>query len=308
MLVRSILAAAFLAAAARGEAAPALEVTQIAPGNFVHYGQHEERSADNLGDNANIGFIVGSRCVLVIDAGGSRALGERLRAAVKRHTDKPVCYLVLTHVHPDHVFGAPAFLDEGPEVIGHANLPRQIAARGRNYLNSLRRDLGASADGSEIVPPSRILAAGQALELDLGGRTVDIKAWPEAHTDHDLTVFDRATETLWLGDLLFVEHTPVADSRITGFLDSMRVLRTVPAKHFVPGHGRPDAVWPAALDAQERYFTLVMRETRDALKRRRTLMEAVEEVGFSERGNWVNFETYHRRNVTTAYTELEWEE
>ena len=49
-------------------------------------------------------------------------------------------------------------------------------------------------------------------------------------------------------------------------------------------------------------------ETRSAIKRKRTLMEAVEEVGWTERGNWVNFESYHRRNVTTAYTELEWEE
>lgn len=308
MIVRSILAAALLSAAARGEAAPALEVTEIAPGNFVHYGKHEERSAENLGDNANIGFIVGNRCVLVIDAGGSRALGERLRAALKRVTDKPVCYLVLTHAHPDHIFGASAFLDDRPEVIGHESLPRQLAARARNYLNSLRRDLGASADGSAIVPPSRTVAARQVIGLDLGGRTADIRAWPEAHTDHDLTVFDRATGTLWLGDLLFVEHTPVADSRISGFLESMQVLRGVEAKRFVPGHGRTDASWPAALDPQERYFTLVMRETRDALKRRRTLMEAVEEVGLSERGNWVNFDMYHRRNITTAYTELEWEE
>jgi glyoxylase-like metal-dependent hydrolase (beta-lactamase superfamily II) len=183
-----------------------------------------------------------------------------------------------------------------------------MAARGGNYLNSLRRDLGAVAEGSEIVPPSRTIAAAQVIELDLGGRTVDIRAWPPAHTDNDLTVYDRTTKTLWLGDLLFVQHTPVADSRISGFLEAMQVLRSIDARSFIPGHGRTDARWPAALDPQERYFKLVMRETRDALKRRRTLMEAVDEVGLSESGDWVNFDTYHRRNVTAAYTELEWEE
>ena len=45
------------------------EIEQIAPGNYVHYGQHAARSRDNAGDNANIGFIVGERCVLVFDTG-----------------------------------------------------------------------------------------------------------------------------------------------------------------------------------------------------------------------------------------------
>jgi len=52
-------------------------VTEVAPGNFVHYGSFEERSPENLGDNANIGFIVGERCVLVLDAGGSLRSGRR---------------------------------------------------------------------------------------------------------------------------------------------------------------------------------------------------------------------------------------
>jgi quinoprotein relay system zinc metallohydrolase 2 len=300
--------AAMLAVAPAVAAPPAMDMVEIAPGNFVHYGTHAERSAENLGDNANIGFIVGDRCVLVVDAGGSRALGERLRAAVRRVTDKPVCYLVITHVHPDHFFGAAAFLEDRPEVIGHENLPRQLAARARTYMNALKRDLGDAAEGSETLPPTRTVPVSRTLEVDLGRRVVEIRAWPPAHTDNDLTVLDRATRTLWLGDLLFVEHTPVLDSNITGFLGVMQALKEIETAHFVPGHGRTKARWPDALEPQRRYFVRILEETRSAIKRKRTLMEAVEEVGLSERDNWLNFEAYHRRNVTTAYTELEWEE
>ena len=60
------------------EAPPPLQVEQIAPGNFVHYGSLEDRSPANLGDQANVGFIVGERCVAVIDTGGSLAVGRRL--------------------------------------------------------------------------------------------------------------------------------------------------------------------------------------------------------------------------------------
>ncbi len=285
-----------------------LEMVEISSGNFVHYGELAERSPGNLGDQANIGFIVGQRCVLVVDTGGSLPIGTALRAAIRRATGKPVCYVVITHVHPDHFFGAAAFVEDQPEFIGHENLPRQLAARARPYINSLHRDLGERAAGSEIVMPTRTIAAGDTLVLDLGDRLVEVKAWPPAHTDDDVTVYDRATRTLWLADLLFIDHTPVLDSNITGFLAVMQQLRGLDVKQYVAGHGRSGLAWPKPLDPQERYFKVILNETRAAIKNRRSLMQAVNEIGLSETGNWVNFDTFHRRNVTTAYTELEWEE
>lgn len=288
-------------------AAEALPVTELAPGNFVHYGVHEDRSAANLGDNANIGFIIGERCVLVVDTGGSYAIGSALREAIRKVSDKPVCYVVITHVHPDHFFGAAAFVADKPEFIGHENFPRQLAGRARPYLNSLQRDLGDLAQGSEPIQVTRTIATGETLSLDLGGRMVDIKAWVPAHTDDDLTVFDRRTRTLWLADLLFIDHTPVLDSNITGFLDVMAQLRNIDAAHYVAGHGRSALPWPQPFDAQEHYFRVILVETRAAIKRGDSLMEAVNTIGLSEEPNWVNFDGFHRRNVTTAWTELEWE-
>ncbi|MBI3526527.1 MAG: quinoprotein relay system zinc metallohydrolase 2 [Betaproteobacteria bacterium] len=281
------------------------DVTEVAPGNYVHYGSFDERSADNLGDNANIGFIVGDQCVLAVDAGGSLPVGRALRQAIRRVTPLPVCYVVLTHVHPDHFFGAAAFLDDHAQFIAHENYPAQLAARARSYVNSLQRDLGTAAAGSEIVGPT--LLVRERLELDLGGRTVVMQAWPPAHTDDDLTVFDAPTRTLWLSDLLFVGHTPVIDGTITGFLAVMKDLRTIAADHYMPGHGRSDLPWPKALDAQQRYFTVILDETRAAIRSRKTIQQATDEVGLSEAGNWAAFDLFHRRNVTTAFAELEWE-
>ena len=281
------------------------DVTEVAPGNYVHYGSFDERSPDNLGDNANIGFIVGEKCVLAVDTGGSLPVGRALRQAIRRVTPLPVCYVVLTHVHPDHFFGAAALRDDHPQFIAHENYPAQLAARSRSYANSLQRDLGAASEGSEIVRPT--LLVRQRLELDLGGRTVLVQAWPPAHTDDDLTVFDTPTRTLWLSDLLFVGHTPVIDGTITGFLAVMKELRVIAADHYVPGHGRSDLAWPKPLDAQQRYFAAILNETRAAIRNRKTIQQATDEVGLSEAGKWAAFDRFHRRNVTAAYAELEWE-
>jgi hypothetical protein len=55
-------------------------------------------------------------------------------------------------------------------------------------------------------------------------------------------------------------------------------------------------------------LNVVLSETRAAIKHKKTIEEAVDTVGLSEQDRWVNFEMFHRRNVTNAYTELEWED
>lgn len=283
-----------------------LPMEQVAPGNYVHYGVHAERSPDNLGDNANIGFIVGDKCVAVIDTGGSRAVGDALREAIRAVTPLPVCYVVITHVHPDHFFGAAAFVADDPQFVGHTELPAAFAARGKFYLKTLERDLGEAAKGSEVIVPKLLVKGEQT--LDLGNRVLRVRAWPIAHTDNDLTVFDERTGTLWLSDLLFLQHTPVVDGSILGFLKALDALKSVPAQRVVAGHGRSDKPWPAILEDERRYLETVATQTRKAVKSGRTIQQAVDAVGREEEKNWVNFDTYHRRNVTSAFTELEWEE
>lgn len=113
-----------------------------APGVYVHYGQQAEMTPTNFGDVANLGFVVGDRCVAVIDTGGTLAVGRALRKAIGRVTTLPVCYVINTHVHPDHIFGNAAFSGDHPEFIGHARLADAMRTRGPNYLNALNRDLG----------------------------------------------------------------------------------------------------------------------------------------------------------------------
>jgi quinoprotein relay system zinc metallohydrolase 2 len=280
-------------------------VRKVAPGVYVHDGRQETATAANHGDIVNIGFIVGKRCVAVIDTGGSRTMGIALHQAIRSVTAKPVCYVINTHAHPDHVFGNAAFLPEHPVFVGHFRLAGALAARGQNYTHALQRDLGADADGSEIIAPT--VEVTDRLELDIGGRILELRAWPPAHTDCDLTVFDRKTQTLWLADLLFIGHTPVVDGNLIGWLHTLDILATEKARRVITGHG-DNPNWRKALAEQQRYLRLLRDETRAALRAGETLSQAIEHVGRSERDHWLLFDDFHRRNVTAAYSELEWED
>src|SRR6201987_5517580 len=176
-----VLAVAVLLAATAGRAeTAALPVTEIASGIFVHNGAHEEASAANEDAIANIGFIIGEDAVAVIDPGGSFAEGSSLRAAISTRTDRPIRYVILTHVHPDHIFGAAAFRDDHPDFVGHAKLPGALAKRGEYYLRRLRDALGEAATGSEVVSPNILIS--DRLVLDLGARRLIVRAHGAAHT------------------------------------------------------------------------------------------------------------------------------
>jgi quinoprotein relay system zinc metallohydrolase 2 len=283
---------------------PEFALENPAPGVYVHYGQQAEMSRANLGDIANLGFVVGSRCVAVIDTGGTYAVGRAFRQAIRRVTAVPVCYVINTHGHPDHVFGNPAFAEDRPEFIGHVRLADALRRRGPNYLNALVRNLGDAADQTGVVLPTRAVASTD--ELDLGDRILSLRAWKTAHTDNDLTVFDQASRTLWLGDLLFVGHVPVVDGNLKGFLAAIDEIKVLRASLVIPGHGRA-LDWPDAMAAEEHYLRRLRDDVRAAIKAKRTLPETLASVD-EGREQWLLFDEFHKRNVSAAYAELEWDE
>lgn len=296
-----LMAGAMLLPQAR---AAAFNIERVADGIYVHRGLQQEVSAANGGDIANIGYIAGDRCIAVIDSGATPALGRQLREAIRKDSGKPVCYVVHTHVHPDHSFGLSAFSDPATVLVTHAEYPAAMAARRSSLIVGQGAAPGATA-GSGM----KTLLVRDQDSVDLGNRRLRLQAWPTAHTDNDLTVFDERTRTLWTGDLLFIDRTPVVDGRVTGWLKVMTALQAMKPAHVVPGHGPIASTAGDAFEAQRQYLDQLVTDVRTALKAGSTLAQTVDTLGASTpKQSWLLFDDYHRRNVTAVYTELEWED
>ena len=233
---------------------------QIRDGIFVLQGTTELTSPANQGAIANLGVVVGRDAVAVIDSGGSLVEARALIEAIAETTSLPVRYLVNTHMHPDHIFGNAAFRDIGATIVGHRNLPRALAARGAFYLQNFREQLGDELmQGIEIVAPTMLVS--DRLDLDLGGRVLELRAWKAAHTDNDVTIYDAASHTLFAGDLVFMQHLPTLDGSLLGWLRQMDALAAIDAARVVPGHGPASADWPEALDARSGVTSRFWRAT-----------------------------------------------
>jgi quinoprotein relay system zinc metallohydrolase 2 len=288
------------------EAADGLEASEVAPGVFVHQGRYEVQSPQNRGDMANASFVVGNDAVAVIDTLGSAVAGHDLRSAVRTVTRKPIRYVINTHMHPDHVFGNAAFKQDNPAYVGHYKLARGLATRAERYLAINKTMLGDEAfQGIEIILPT--VAVENTTTLDLGGRTLVLETQRTAHTDNDLTITDSATDTLFLGDLLFSVHVPTLDGSIVGWLALLDQLERKKAARVIPGHGPHAMELPEALQPEQRYLAAIATDVRRLIKDGKTLEDATKTAGFSERDAWKLFDHYHVRNVTAAFAELEWE-
>jgi quinoprotein relay system zinc metallohydrolase 2 len=280
-------------------------LSEPAPGVFVHIGRPLPLDAPGHDDIANLGFIVGKTCVAVIDTGGSAGIGRELRASVAAHTSLPICYVINTHVHVDHVLGNAAFKDDKPHFVGHRALADAIARNRDFFVKEYAGDLDSPPDGAQVIGPDVLVE--RDLTLDLGGRRLDLRAWPKAHTDCDLTVYDAHTGTLWTGDLLFRGRLPALDGSLKGWLAALDDLARMKVRLAVPGHGPVTGDLAAAIIPERRYLRALQQGVRDELSRAEPPEDAIRHVAAAEKSHWLLWDAVHPGNVARAYQEIAWE-
>ena len=291
-------------------------IEEVGDGIYVHHGVHLDIDDGYHGDICNASFVVGSKGVAVIDTGGSINIGQQLRAAIRKVTPLPILYVINTHVHPDHIYGNAAFLPSDPNeakpaFIGHEKLATVMELRREQYAKLNAKLLGDDAKGSELIKPTMVVKVGVTQDLDLGGRTLKLTAHPTAHTTTDVSIIDikadSKTGTLFTGDLLFIERTPVLEGDVKGMIAELEKFKSSAVNQVVPGHGAVTKDWQQAIANQQRYLNVLLTDIRASIKKGESMEATMNTAAASEKDKWVLFNIANRRNVNIIYPALEWE-
>ncbi len=287
---------------------------RIAPGTYMFYGNIAEVDPYNRGFNGNAGFVVTGEGVVVIDALGSPRLGRRMIATIRKVTPRPIKYLIITHNHPDHAYGAIAFRRlGGVQVVGHAGMLEYIQSeRLQRSVDYRRQFIPEDMAGFAPVTPD-IQIGGARYEkrsIRLGGQRFDVYNVNRHHSFGDLVVHQVGAGIVWISDLAFNQRvTYMGDGSSRAAIETQDWLLATfkAAKLMVPGHGA----------AQRPPFSMVKR-TQSYMQRLRAAMaraveggvELQEAVARADFPDWRGVRLYglnHRANAHFVYLEMEQE-
>ncbi len=285
---------------------------KIATDTYFLYGNIAEVDKKNRGFNGNAGFVVTQDGVVVIDSLGTPKLGKRLIATVRKVSQLPIKYLIITHNHPDHSYGAIAFKDlPGIKIIGHEGTLNYLNSDNINGSVAFRRGfIATDMKGFKGVTPD-ILVGGKRFDhyaFKLGEKTFKVYNAGQHHSFGDLVVEQVEDRNLWISDLAFNNRsTFMGDGHSGAVLEAMEWLQ----KSFpdtvlmIPGHG----------SAQTKPFPMV-EKSYSYVKRLREAMSAAVEAGDdlasavqkSDFKDWHDTPLYHenhKKNANFIYLEME---
>lgn len=201
---------------------------------------HVQVIPDNsVGLTPNVGFIVGSKGVLVVDTGLGPKNGAAVYAVAQRLAKGQPVYLVTTHVHPEHDLGAQAF-PTGTKLIRSKAQVAEIEAQG---LTLAKAFAGRSPAIAELLEGAQFRSADvtydDSYRLDLGGGVVaDILALGTNHTAGDTAVWVAVDKVLFSGDVAMRAQPAMAPaSTLAQWNKSLDRLEALKPAVVVPSHG-----------------------------------------------------------------------
>ena len=217
----------------------------------------------------NVGIVVGSRAVLVVDTGlGPRNGSTIAKVVTKLAPQNQKLFLTTSHFHPEHAAGEAGF-PPGTVLVRNTAQQREMEATGKEMVDLFA---GRSAQYKELLANATLRTPDITFEnetkLDLGGVTVRLLWFGGAHTKGDLLTFVEPDRTLISGDVVQNKVVPNIfrdGSPPSSWLAVLDKIAALNALHVLPTHSDPR---DGSLVALEKNFITDVRASALELKKK----------------------------------------
>ena len=285
--------------------AETLAVQPVTDDVWAIVGPLEQRSPENLANNATFGLVVTPEGAVLIDPGGSWQGAEMLHAVIRTVTDQPVVHVINTGGQDHRWLGNGYWQAQGATVIASEAAVEDHRARAGDHMIALSQFLGEGLDGTE--PAYADVTFETDYTLEFGGLTFEIMHRGAAHTPGDSFIWLDERDVMFTGDIVYVDRIlgngPARDT--DSWIAVFEAMAAFDPAHIVPGHGHATDLAKAT------------RDTYDYLVNLRTQIGALIENGGDimdapaiDQSNWTyleQFDSLAGRNAQATFEEMEWE-
>lgn len=245
--------------------------TQLSPNAYAYTAEGDPNS----------GVIIGDDSVMVVDTTATPVMAQELIAHIRKITDKPIKYVVLSHYHAVRVLGAAAYLKEGCEqIIASRGTYEMIVERGEADMKSEIDRFPRLFQAVESIPGLTwpTLVFDKAITLFMGKLEVKVMHVGMGHTKGDTIVWLPQQKVLFSGDLVEFEAAAyTGDAQLEEWPATLEVLRGMGAEKLVPGRG-PALLTPAqvneGLDYTRDFVTTLLASAKTAVSQGMSLKDA----------------------------------
>ena len=291
-------------------AALPIEPHALSPTVWYFEGVSGVASQANQGFTSNAGFVVTRDGVVVFDALGTPALAEEMLHAIRAITPQPIRYLILSHYHADHIYGAQVFKDAGAAIWARSEGRLYLASDlARERLVQRRIDLSPWVDDwTRLLPADRWLdfPAEQPVPFELGGMHFELVNGGNSHAPGDLMLRLPEQGMLFAGDLFFTGRLPyVVGGNTREWLAALARIERSGARIVVPGHGPASTDVAQDLKVTRTYLEFLRAAMGPAAENLQDFAQAYAAADWSPFAGLPTFEVANRRNAYSVYLEMQ---
>ena len=299
---RAILVAALMPLPALADV---LEVQPVTEGVWALVGPKEQRDGVNLANNATFGLVVTEDGAVLMDPGGSWKGAKILHSTIRSITDQQVKLVVNTGGQDHRWLGNGYWQAQGATVIASEAAVADQHARADMHMISLGQFLGDGLAGT--TPAYADVTFADAYSFDLGGLRFQITHPGAAHTPGDSFVFVPQKDTVFTGDIVYVERILGVgeQSSITDWPAAFEAMAATGAAHVVPGHGHATTMDRARADTYD--YLMNLRSRIGALIEEGGDLSQAADVDQSAFAGLEQSDSLARKNAEVAFTQMEFE-
>ena len=304
-MIRVLLAAVAVLASQAVALADVLKVKPVTEDVWAIVGPLEQRSPENLANNATFGLVMTPEGAVLIDPGGSWKGAEMLHEAIRTVTDEPVEYVINTGGQDHRWLGNGYWQAQGATVIASEAAVTDHLARADDHMIALSQFLGEGLDGTE--PAYADVTFETDYTLEFGGLSFNVMHRGAAHTPGDSFVWLDERDVMFTGDIIYVDRLlgngPARDT--DSWITVFEAMAAFGPAHIVPGHGDATDLSTATRDTYD-YLVILRTQIGALIEAGGDIMEAPQ----IDQSNWAyldQFEALAGRNAQATYEEMEWE-